>query len=312
MSKLTNHHHNEQVKDQLFYSKIHNGIAANSSQKLIPIFELSSKNDHAPRHADVVKDNIQSKNHKIEEISGKLSAISPDEIQLQKNNESNEMPPPMYIIVFEFLLVISIWAIATIMLTINGSADGFNVTTTIGGLGLGQFFGILTSTLVTADTTIKTFIIKKPKMFNWLFVGLFFQPFGSSFAWFLWCNLSGTPNTDMTILSAMLPLQLLIPIGHGVCYLNEKLNGVKIFGICVMMLSAVMLSCDITSLISGTNNNDTNNQEKAMPAFSIITFASALTIWGINYTSIGAYRKSHVSTSVNIYTKINLRRVCIF
>ena len=310
MSKLTNHHHNEKVKDQLFYSKIqnNNGIAANSSQKLIPIFELSSKNDHA----DVVKDNIQSKNHKIEEISGKLSAISPDEIQLQKNNESKEMPPPMYIIVFEFLLVISIWAIATILLTINGSADGFNVTTTIGGLGLGQFFGILTSTLVTADTTIKTFIIKKPKIFNWLFVGLFFQPFGSSFAWFLWCNLSGTPNTDMTILSAMLPLQLLIPIGHGVCYLNEKLNGVKIFGICVMMLSAVMLSCDITSLISGTNNNDTNNQEKAMPAFSIITFASALTIWGINYTSIGAYRKSHVSTSVNIYTKINLRRVCIF
>ena len=116
----------------------------------------------------------------------------------------------------------------------------------------------------------------------------------------------------MTILSAMLPLQLLIPIGHGVCYLNEKLNGVKIFGICAMILSAVMLSCDITSLISGTNNNDTNNQEKAMPAFSIITFASALTIWGINYTSIGAYRKSHVSTSVNIYTKINLRRVCIF
>ena len=96
-------------------------------------------------------------------------------------------------------------------------------------------------------------------MFNWLFVGLFFQPFGSSFAWFLWCNLSGTPNTDMTILSAMLPLQLLIPIGHGVCYLNEKLNGVKIFGICAMILSAVMLSCDITSLISGTNNNDTNN-----------------------------------------------------
>ena len=80
MPKLTNHHHNEKVKDQLFYSKIHNGIAANSSQKLIPIFELSSKNDHAPRHADVVKDNIQSKNHKIEEISGKLSAISPEEI----------------------------------------------------------------------------------------------------------------------------------------------------------------------------------------------------------------------------------------
>ena len=122
MSKLTNHHHNEKVKDQLFYSKIqnNNGIAANSSQKLIPTFELSSKNDHAPRHADVVKDNIQSKNHKIEEISGKLSAISPEEIQLQKNNESKEMPPPMYIIVFEFLLVISIWATATILLTING------------------------------------------------------------------------------------------------------------------------------------------------------------------------------------------------
>ena len=176
MSKLTNHHHNEKVKDQLFY----NGIAANSSQKLIPIFELSNKNDHA----DVVRDNMQSKNHKIEEISGKLSAISPDEIQLQKNNESKEMPPPMYIIVFEFLLVISIWAIATILLTINGSADGFNVTTTIGGLGLGQFFGILTSTLVTADTTIKTFIIKKPKTFNWLFVGLFFQPFGRY--WIFW------------------------------------------------------------------------------------------------------------------------------
>ena len=206
-------------------------------------------------------------------------------------------PPSLTLLLLLFFLVIFAWTFATIFLSVNSISEGFNITTTFVGMATGYFFGTFSSSMVRTDSSIKTFF-KKPSQYSWLFFALFFQNFFSSISWVFWAMVCAVPTSDVTILTALLPLHLIIPFAFGICYLKERLDRTKAFGICLMVVSAIVLSTDMKKIMLG-NNND-NKDSNGMPLTSLLLYILCHLLWGFNYVSIGVYRKFRVSTSTYI------------
>jgi uncharacterized membrane protein len=202
--------------------------------------------------------------------------------------------PSLTLLVLGFFLIIFTWTFATIFLSVNSISEGFNITTTFAGMATGYFFGTLSSSMVRSDSSIKTFL-KKPSQYSWLFFALFFQNFFSSISWVFWAVVCSIPTSDVTILTALIPLHLIIPFAFGICYLKERLDRTKVFGICLMVISAIVLSTDMKKIMFSNNNNNNNKDSDRMPLTSLLLYILCHLLWGFNYVSIGVYRKFHVS-----------------
>ena len=212
-----------------------------------------------------------------------------------KQNQSlvkvnTDKPPSLLLLVLGFILVNLTWTVATVLLSVNSTLEGFNITTTFVAMATGYFFGTFASSMLRSDSSVKTFF-KKPSKYSWLYVSLFFQNTLSSMAWVLWALVCAMPTSDVTILTALLPLHLLIPFAFGVCYLKERFNRAKGIGVCLMIVSAMILSTDMEAIMRGKND-----KVHRMPLTNLVLYTLCQFMWGFNYVSIGIFRKFNVSS----------------
>ena len=199
-----------------------------------------------------------------------------------------DKPPSLLLLALGFIVVIVTWTVSTVFLSVNSTSEGFNITTTFVAMAIGYFLGTFGSSILRSDSSIKTFF-KKPSEHSWLYLALFFQNTFSSISWVLWALVCAMPTSDVTILTALLPLHLLIPFAFGVCYLKEQFNRAKGVGVCLMIASAMILSTDVEAM------RGKNDKGHRMPLTSLVLYTLSHFLWGFNYVSIGVFRKFHVS-----------------
>ena len=68
-----------------------------------------------------------------------------------------DKPPSLLLRVLGFILVILTWTVATVLLSVNATLEGFNITTTFVAMATGYFFGTFASSMLRSDSSVKTF-----------------------------------------------------------------------------------------------------------------------------------------------------------